>query len=105
MRAVMSTVRAIADAPQLPGPGDFETEFRPGRAFVQRVGGRNLWVGPHSEAGPGWDVEAQGRLPLRPGTGQCCRVPLIIRNLVTALLDLRSAAHDSDEARIVLDDD
>ena len=44
MRAVMSTVRAIADSPELPGPGDFETEFRPGRAFVRRVGGRDLWV-------------------------------------------------------------
>ena len=44
MRAVMSTVRAIANAADLPGPGDFETEFRPGRAVVRRVGGRNLWV-------------------------------------------------------------
>ena len=44
MRAVMMIVRAIADAAELPGLGDFETEFRPGRAFVRRVGGRTPWV-------------------------------------------------------------
>jgi hypothetical protein len=37
-------VRAIADAPTLPGPVDFETEFAPGRAYVRRVSGENLWV-------------------------------------------------------------
>lgn len=28
----------------LPSPGDVETTFAPGRAFVRRVGGQNLWI-------------------------------------------------------------
>jgi hypothetical protein len=44
LRAVGATVRAIADATALPGPIDFETEFAPGRAYVRRVSGQNLWI-------------------------------------------------------------
>ena len=44
LRAVLATARAIADSPELPGPGDFETEFRPGRAHVRRVARENLWI-------------------------------------------------------------
>ncbi len=36
-------MRALASA-DLPGPGDFETSFAPGRAFVRRVVGHNLWI-------------------------------------------------------------
>ena len=43
-RRVLATVRAIADADTLPGPGDFETSFAPGRASVRRVAGQNLWI-------------------------------------------------------------
>lgn len=43
-RAVFATVAALADANELPGPGDGETTFAPGRAFVRRVGGRNIWL-------------------------------------------------------------
>jgi hypothetical protein len=34
----------IADARVLPGPADFAAEFSPGRAYVRRVSGQNLWV-------------------------------------------------------------
>lgn len=44
-RAVARTVRALADATDLPGPSDFESAERPvGRAWVRRVAGRNLWL-------------------------------------------------------------
>lgn len=33
-----------ADAAELPGAGDGETTFGPGRAFVRRVSGRNVWI-------------------------------------------------------------
>jgi hypothetical protein len=41
---VFATVAALADADELPGPGDDETRFGPGRAFVRRVPGRNVWI-------------------------------------------------------------
>ena len=43
-RAVFATVAALAKADELPGAGDDETMFAPGRAFVRRVSGRNVWV-------------------------------------------------------------
>ena len=43
-RAVFGAVATLADADELPGPGDDETAFAPGRAFVHRVGGRNVWI-------------------------------------------------------------
>ncbi len=43
-RAVFATVAALASADQLPGPGDDETTFGVGRAFVRRVTGRNIWI-------------------------------------------------------------
>jgi hypothetical protein len=43
-RAVFAAVAGLADANELPGPGDDETAFTPGRAFVRRVGGRNIWI-------------------------------------------------------------
>jgi hypothetical protein len=43
-RAVFATIAALANASELPGPGDDETKFGVGRAFVRRVGGRNVWV-------------------------------------------------------------
>ena len=42
-RGVSSTMRALSSA-DLPGIGDYETSFSPGRAFVRRVLGHNLWV-------------------------------------------------------------
>jgi hypothetical protein len=42
--AVFATVAALADAAELPGARDDETMFGPGRAFVRRVGGRNVWI-------------------------------------------------------------
>lgn len=42
---VARTVRALASAEELPGPGDFEGATRPvGRAWVRRVAGRNEWL-------------------------------------------------------------
>jgi hypothetical protein len=42
-RAVSATLRALVSTP-LPGGGDFETPFSPGRAYVRRVVGHNLWL-------------------------------------------------------------
>jgi hypothetical protein len=36
-------MRALAAA-DLPGAGDFETSFSPGRAHVRRVASQNLWL-------------------------------------------------------------
>ncbi|MGD0525906.1 MAG: hypothetical protein ABSE49_12220 [Polyangiaceae bacterium] len=44
-RAVGAVVRALADAPELPEPGDAVVLLPPtGEAFVRRVPGLNLWV-------------------------------------------------------------
>jgi hypothetical protein len=43
-RAVFAAVGSLSNAEALPGPGDFETDFPPGRAFVRRVPGQNLWI-------------------------------------------------------------
>jgi len=43
--AVARTVRALADAEELPGKSDFEAAVRRiGRAWVRRVSRQNLWV-------------------------------------------------------------
>jgi len=42
-RAVSGTMRALA-TDELPGAGDYETTFAPGRAHVRRVSGQNLWI-------------------------------------------------------------
>lgn len=42
--AVAATIRALLEAETLPGYGDFETSFSPGRAFVRRVPRQNLWI-------------------------------------------------------------
>jgi hypothetical protein len=43
-RATLVAVRALADASELPGHSDFETSFAPGRAWVRRVPGENVWI-------------------------------------------------------------
>lgn len=43
VRAASAELRSLA-AGNLPGAGDFETSFSPGRAHVRRVGGYNIWV-------------------------------------------------------------
>jgi hypothetical protein len=43
-RAVFATVGALANTETLPVPVDSETVFSPGRAYVRRVPGQNLWV-------------------------------------------------------------
>ena len=43
--AVGRTIANLAQAAELPGPADYEATRKPlGRAWVRRVGGRNLWV-------------------------------------------------------------
>ena len=43
--AVGRATRALAAAEELPGPTDYEAKGHPvGRAWVRRVGGRNLWL-------------------------------------------------------------
>jgi hypothetical protein len=43
-RAVFAAIGALEDAETLPGPGDHETRFVPGRAYVRRVSGHNVWI-------------------------------------------------------------
>jgi len=43
-RGLFATVASLAKADELPGAADVETTFAPGRAFVRRVSGRNVWV-------------------------------------------------------------
>jgi len=43
--AVGRATRALAAADVLPGPSDYEAlAQRVGRAWVRRIGGRNLWI-------------------------------------------------------------
>lgn len=43
--AVGRTIANLAKADELPGPTDYEATRKPlGKAWVRRVGGRNLWV-------------------------------------------------------------
>jgi hypothetical protein len=43
--AVARTVGSLTRAEKLPGPSDFEAIEKPiGRAWVRRVGGRNIWL-------------------------------------------------------------
>jgi hypothetical protein len=42
-RAVFATISAL-ETGALPGAADHETEFSPGRAYVRRVAGHNLWI-------------------------------------------------------------
>ncbi len=42
--ALGSAVAALSNADMLPGWSDFETTFHPGRAYVRRVPGHNLWI-------------------------------------------------------------
>jgi hypothetical protein len=42
-RALSAAMRALA-ASDLPGAGDSETTFSPGRAHARRVVGHNLWL-------------------------------------------------------------
>lgn len=42
-RAVFATIRAL-ETGKLPGAADHETEFSPGRAYVRRIAGQNLWI-------------------------------------------------------------
>lgn len=41
---MFATIAALADANELLGAADDETTFAPGRAFVRRVDGRNVWI-------------------------------------------------------------
>ncbi len=43
-QAVAAVIRALSSAETLPEHGDFETEFKPGHAFVRRVPKHNLWI-------------------------------------------------------------
>jgi len=43
-RAVFATIGGLSRDDVLPGPGDAETSFAPGRAYVRRVAGQNVWL-------------------------------------------------------------
>jgi hypothetical protein len=43
-RAVFSMIDALSNAASLPGVADVQTKFAPGRAFVRRVTGQNVWL-------------------------------------------------------------
>lgn len=42
-RAVFATISALETGAS-PGVADHETEFSPGRAYVRRVAGHNIWI-------------------------------------------------------------
>jgi len=63
-RAVFATVTALADAVALPGAADDETKFGPGRAFVRRVGGRNVWILYRFDDGHVFVMTARGMPPV-----------------------------------------
>jgi hypothetical protein len=43
--AISRTANTLTAADELPGPSDFEASEKPvGRAWVRRVGARNLWL-------------------------------------------------------------
>jgi len=43
-KATRATIAALAQEDHLPGVGDDATRFAPGRAFVRRVRGHNVWL-------------------------------------------------------------
>jgi hypothetical protein len=43
-RATFAAIATLSSADVLPGIGDDETLFSPGRAFVRRVSGFNAWI-------------------------------------------------------------
>lgn len=42
-RALATAMRALA-AGEVPGAGDYEVMFAPGRAYARRVTGQNVWI-------------------------------------------------------------
>lgn len=64
-RALFATIRAVANADVLPGPADFETTFAPGRAFVRRVQGQNLWILYRYDPRPGGQGSLDRALNIR----------------------------------------
>ena len=80
-RSLLATVRAIADATALPGPGDFETAFAPGRAHVRRASSQNLWV-------------LYRREPRTERSQACLRVGIVSFEPANALLLSRDSAHE-----------
>jgi len=43
-RAVFAAIGALSQSGELPSPIDGETAFSPGKAYVRRVTGHNVWV-------------------------------------------------------------
>ena len=80
-RSLLATVRAIADATALPGPGDFETAFAPGRAHVRRASSQNLWA-------------LYRREPRTERSQACLRVGIVSFEPANALLLSRDSAHE-----------
>jgi hypothetical protein len=62
-RAVTAAMRALASG-QLPGAGDYETAFSPGRAFVRRVVGQNLWLLYRFDENQVFVMTARGQPPI-----------------------------------------
>jgi hypothetical protein len=43
-RAVFAAIASLSNANDLPAAADVETSFSPGRAYVRRVAGHNVWL-------------------------------------------------------------
>ncbi len=43
-RALFAALASLKDCRDLPGVGDFEAVFHPGRVHVRRVDGFNVWI-------------------------------------------------------------
>ena len=63
-RAVFATITALADADALPGAGDYETRFAPGRAYVRRVAASNVWLLYRFDAGHVFVITARKAPPV-----------------------------------------
>lgn len=67
LRAVGATIAALAEAERLPGVLDTTASLPPtGKAYVRRVGGRNLWIWYRFDASMVWlrTVTAMPPVPL-----------------------------------------
>jgi len=59
-------MRALA-VNALPGIGDYETSFAPGRAHVRRVSGHNLWILYRFDDGQVFVMTARAEPPVSVG--------------------------------------
>jgi hypothetical protein len=63
-RAVFAAVGTLSHSTELPSPMDGETRFAPGKAYVRRVTGHNVWVLYRFDEGHVFIMTARGEPPM-----------------------------------------